>query len=265
MFTYFTDRDGKYQLGALRESAFDPLARTCDFMLKEEAHHMFVGNSGISRVVQRTAELMRHHDTDDLRPHGGLDLRLLQRYLNFHYAVSLDLFGSEASTNAASYYASGLKGRMNEDRYDDDHVLVGGELTLDVVEDGRLRAKVFPALNVVNQMLRLDYVEDCQKGVERWNRVLEDAGIDFRFRLPHQAFGRQVGFYAGAPATPDGVLVDDATYQAGLGEWLPTGADRAYVASLMQPCLEPGRMAGWIAPPSQGINGKPVDYTYVQL
>src|SRR4051795_7834899 len=38
MFTYFTDRDGKYQLGTLKESAFDPLSRTCEFMLKEESH-----------------------------------------------------------------------------------------------------------------------------------------------------------------------------------------------------------------------------------
>ncbi|MFQ5557090.1 MAG: benzoyl-CoA 2,3-epoxidase subunit BoxB, partial [Acidimicrobiales bacterium] len=74
MFTYFTDRDGKYQLGALRESAFDPLSRTCDFMLKEEAHHMFVGASGVGRVVQRTAELMNEHDTDRVAPHGGVDL-----------------------------------------------------------------------------------------------------------------------------------------------------------------------------------------------
>ena len=46
MFTYFTDRDGKFQLCALAESAFDPLARTTKFMLTEEAHHMFVGESG---------------------------------------------------------------------------------------------------------------------------------------------------------------------------------------------------------------------------
>ena len=49
-FTYFTDRDGKFQLASLRESGFDPLSRTCDFMLKEEAHHMFVGATGIGRV-----------------------------------------------------------------------------------------------------------------------------------------------------------------------------------------------------------------------
>jgi len=29
LFTYFTDRDGKYQLASLAESGFDPLARTC--------------------------------------------------------------------------------------------------------------------------------------------------------------------------------------------------------------------------------------------
>ncbi|HJT62053.1 MAG TPA: benzoyl-CoA 2,3-epoxidase subunit BoxB, partial [Burkholderiales bacterium] len=44
-FTYFTDRDGKYQLKSLAESAFDPLSRTCRFMLTEEAHHMFVGET----------------------------------------------------------------------------------------------------------------------------------------------------------------------------------------------------------------------------
>src|SRR5205085_5253793 len=69
------DRDGKYQLASLRESAFDPLSRTCEFMLKEEAHHMFVGASGVGRVVQRTVELMKEHDTDDIRQFGGIDVR----------------------------------------------------------------------------------------------------------------------------------------------------------------------------------------------
>ena len=102
-FTYFTDRDGKYQLASLRESGFDPLSRTCDFMLKEEAHHMFVGAGGIGRVAQRTVELMKEHDTPDVRPFGGIDVATLQRYVNFHYSVSLDLFGAETSTNAANY------------------------------------------------------------------------------------------------------------------------------------------------------------------
>ena len=74
MFSFFTDRDGKYQLAALAESGFDPLSRTCRFMLTEEAHHMFVGEAGIGRVVQKTCELMREHKTDDVRRHGGIDL-----------------------------------------------------------------------------------------------------------------------------------------------------------------------------------------------
>ena len=122
-FTYFTDRDGKYQLASLRESAFDPLSRTCDFMLKEEAHHMFVGASGIARVVQRTVDLMKQHDTADVNELGGIDVATLQRYLNFHCSVSLDLFGAETSTNAANYFAAGLKGRFQEERRDDDHRL----------------------------------------------------------------------------------------------------------------------------------------------
>ena len=102
MFTYFTDRDGKFQLASLAESGFDPLSRTCRFMLTEEAHHMFVGETGVGRVVQRTCDLMKEHDTDDIRPFGGIDLMTLQKYLNFHFSVSCDLFGQELSTNAAT-------------------------------------------------------------------------------------------------------------------------------------------------------------------
>src|SRR5919106_2459810 len=103
MFCFFTDRDGKYQLASLAESGFDPLSRTCRFMLTEEAHHMFVGETGVSRVVQRACEIMREHKTEDVRRHGGIDLPTIQKYMNFHYSVSLDLFGSEVSTNAANF------------------------------------------------------------------------------------------------------------------------------------------------------------------
>ncbi len=265
LFTYFTDRDGKYQLGALRESAFDPLARTCDFMLKEEAHHMFVGASGISRVIARTCELMAAHDTDDVGPHGGVSLEMLQRYLNFHYSVSLDLFGAEASTNAANYYAAGLKGRFDEASYDDDHVLTDGFYEVATVDDGELTTLSRPAINLVNAQLRSSYSDDCEKGLRRWNRVIAEAGVDFELRLPHVGFNRRVGLFAEANVTPDGQVVDDATWEAERARYLPSDADHTHVASLMQRCVEPGQMAGWIAPPARGINTKPVDYTYVRL
>ena len=64
MFTSFTDRDGKMQLEALAQSGFDPLSRTCRFMLTEEGHHMFVGKSGVERILRATCAAMnatRHH------------------------------------------------------------------------------------------------------------------------------------------------------------------------------------------------------------
>ena len=115
MFTMFTDRDGKYQLLALAESGFDPLARTTRFMLTEEAHHMFVGETGVERIVQRTAELMKQDPNGDARAQGGIPLDVIQKYLNLWFALSLDLFGGEISTNAASFFAAGLKGRYKED------------------------------------------------------------------------------------------------------------------------------------------------------
>ena len=265
LFTYFTDRDGKYQLGALRESAFDPLSRSCDFMLKEEAHHMFVGASGIGRVAQRTCEVMCEHDTDDVRPYGVIDLPTLQKYVNFHYSVSLDLFGSETSTNAANYYSTGLKGRFNESDFDDDHVLAGRSSTITSIEDGRFVERELSALTLVNQTLRDDYTEDCAKGVRRWNRVIEEAGVDFELKLPHQGFHRQVGHYRDHHVTPDGRIVGEDEWNRTVDAYLPTDDDRDYVVSLMQPVYEPGKMAGWIAPPASGINTQPVDYDYVRL
>src|SRR6201999_3910421 len=167
MFTYFTDRDGKFQLGTLKESAFDPLSRTCEFMLKEEAHHMFVGTTGVQRTVERTAELMRIHGTDDVWQHGGIPLSVIQKYLNFQYSVSLDLFGSEQSTNAGNYYSSGLKGRWMEGRRHDDHVLVDGVREMSYVADGEIRTKTVPMLSAMNLDLRDEYASDCASGVKR--------------------------------------------------------------------------------------------------
>src|SRR6186997_1276057 len=171
MFTYFTDRDGKCQLASLAESGFDPLSRTCRFMLTEEAHHMFVGESGVQRIVQRTCELMREHRTDDVRKHGGLDLATIQKYINFHCSVSLDLFGSEVSTNAANFYTMGLKGRFEETKKDDDHTLKGATYTVADLAGDRIGTREEAALVSLNERLRDDYVADCQRGVSRWNQV----------------------------------------------------------------------------------------------
>src|SRR5690606_25294410 len=172
MFTYFTDRDGKFQLSSLVESGFDPLARTTRFMLTEEAHHMFVGESGVSRIIQRTCEVMNELKVDDparVRAAGVIDLETLQRYLNFHFSVTIDLFGADQSSNAAIFYSSGLKGRYEEGKRTDDHVLKDDSYTILDVVDGRIVEKEIPMLNALNEVLRDDFIRDSVAGVNRWN------------------------------------------------------------------------------------------------
>ncbi len=265
MFTYFTDRDGKYQLGTLKESAFDPLSRTCEFMLKEEAHHMFVGTTGIDRVVKRSTELMREHQTEEIAPHGGIALNVIQKYINFHFSVSLDLFGGETSTNAANYFTAGLKGRWQETRRKDDHLLTDDTSEIEAMVDGQLTAQEVPSLLALNHDLRTEYVADCESGVKRWNKVLSDAGLDVRLHLPHVGFNRQVGLFAGTKVSPTGEVLTEEQWAARAATWLPTPEDKTHVQSLMQPVYERGKIANWIAPPNQGINGQPFDYEYVHL
>jgi benzoyl-CoA 2,3-dioxygenase component B len=265
MFTYFTDRDGKYQLASLAESGFDPLSRTCRFMLTEEAHHMFVGETGVGRVVQRTCELMRQWKTDEVRRYGAIDLATLQKYLNFHYSVSLDLFGSEVSTNAANFYTMGLKGRFEEAKKTDDHQLKQATYPVTELCGERMTVRERPALPSLNERLRDDYIADCQRGVDRWNRVIKEHDIDFALRLPHRAFHRKIGTFADVRVSPEGRLLTETEWDATKHAWLPTPEDDAYVQSLMQPVTERGKFAGWIAPPARGVNGQPVDFEYVRL
>jgi benzoyl-CoA 2,3-dioxygenase component B len=271
MFTFFTDRDGKMQLESLAQSGFDPLSRTCRFMLTEEAHHMFVGETGVSRVLQRTCDAMKAagiedpNDIDRVRSLGVIDLPTMQKKMNLHYSLSLDLFGSEVSTNAANFYNSGLKGRFQETKIDDDHRLTSDIYQVLKLVDGKPTLVDEPALTALNMRLRDDYTEDCAKGVERWNKVIEKAGVNFRLSLPHTAFHRQIGEFANVQATPKGIIVSDAEWQKVKDDYLPSTADGDFIASLMVPVSEPGQFANWIAPPKVGIDNKPGDFEYVRI
>ncbi|MGH7837480.1 MAG: benzoyl-CoA 2,3-epoxidase subunit BoxB [Candidatus Binataceae bacterium] len=265
MFTYFTDRDGKYQLASLAESGFDPLARTCRFMLTEEAHHLFVGEMGVARVVARTCALMREHRTANVGAYGGVELALLQKYLNFHYAVSLDLFGSELSTNAANYFTAGLKGRFRESDRADDHQLSDQKYEIPRAAGDELVKEEQPALLALNEILRDDYVADSTRGVARWNRIIKEAGIDFALTLPHRGFNRRIGEFANLSLTPDGRIVAREEWNADVGNWLPAPAERDFVASLMRPATRPAEFSSWIAPPARGINHQAPDFAYVRL
>ena len=264
MFTMFTDRDGKYQLLALAESSFDPLSRTTRFMLTEEAHHMFVGETGVERIVQRTAELMKQDKNEDARNQGGLPLDMIQRYLNLWFALSLDLFGGEISSNAASFFAAGLKGRYKEDSFDE-HLALDQAYRMAVPKGGTVVEEEIALRTAMNEVLRDAYVEDCQRGVDRWNKRLAEEGIGFELRLPSKRFYRHIGLYADMPFDPEGRPVSREEWDGRREAWLPSDADRAYVATLQKPVYEVGKIANWIARPARGIKGQPFEYEYVRL
>jgi len=271
MFTYFTDRDGKMQLESLAQSGFDPLSRTCRFMLTEEAHHMFVGETGVGRVIQRTCEAMLAagiddpYDVDKIRALGVIDLPTIQKKLNLHYTLSLDLFGREVSTNAANAYNAGIKGRFMEHRIDDDHQLNGATYAVTRMVDDQIILEDVPALTAINMRLRDDYTKDAAGGVGRWNKAIAKTGIEFELTLPHEGFHRQIGAFAGATINPAGQVISATEYDELKSTWLPSRADGEFIESLMVPVSEPGQYAGWIAPPKVGIDNQPGDFEYVKL
>ena len=229
---------------------------------------MFVGESGVSRIIQCTCEAMKANRTDDpakLRALGVIDLPTIQRYLNFHFSVTIDLFGADQSSNAATFFTSGLKGRFEETKRDDDHLLKDRTYRVLQVVDGRLVEHEVPMLNALNEVLRDDFIKDSIGGVERWNKVIEKAGIDFRLKVPHKAFHRKIGSLSQVRVSPDGRVVSEAEWNANVDKWLPSEADRAYVASLMGRVVEPGKFANYIAPPAVGINRQPIDFEYVRF
>ncbi|MBR58418.1 MAG: benzoyl-CoA 2,3-epoxidase subunit BoxB [Myxococcales bacterium] len=267
-FAMFTDRDGKYQLAALAESAFDPLARATQFMLTEEAFHLFVGETGVDRVVRRTAELMMQDPNGDVRKLGGIPLDIIQRYINEWYSASLDLFGGEDSSNAATYFATGLKGRYKETtkgRYAD-HVALGESYSLDRPDDkGGVMTEDIPMRRAMNAVLQDSYRSDCERALNRWNKSLAKAGCPERLSLPSPRFNRLQGVFMDFAALPDGTPITREEWESKRATFLPSEADRDYVKSLMTKVYEPGKMANWIAAPAKGVNGRPQDFEYVRF
>lgn len=226
---------------------------------------MFVGQTGLGRVIERSCQLLKEHDGRDLRELGAIPLEIVQKYVNFWSSSSNDLFGGEVSSNASNFFGAGLKGRANEEKLELDHKALEGVYAMEVFESGRLQKKDVALRNAMNEVLRDEYVSDNEKGIEYFNKICERHGVGFRFSLPHRRFNRRIGMFSEARFDPSGKLIDEATWNANVAAWLPTEAERAYVQSLMVPCVERGKIAGWIAPPAKGIDGKPFEYEYVRL
>jgi benzoyl-CoA 2,3-dioxygenase component B len=122
-----------------------------------------------------------------------------------------------------------------------------------------------PALRSINSRLLDDYIADCQGGIDRWNKTIEKYGINFKITQPHKGFNRKIGEFKGHRISPDGKVITQEQWQAGVGDWLPNDDDMAFISSLMKPCIEPGKFASWIAPPRVGINNQPLEFEYVKI
>ena len=232
---------------------------------------MFVGETGVGRTIQATVDAMKAagitdpYDVNKVRDLDVIDLPTIQKKLNLHYTLSLDLFGGEVSTNAANAFNAGIKGRYQEHKLDDDHKLTNATYPVTQVVDGQIKLIDAPALTAMNMRLRDDYIKDAAGGLKRWNKIIDKAGIDFQLKMPHEGFHRQIGAFSAHSITPEGELVSKEAWEARRDEWLPTKEDGAFIQSLMKPCYEPGKYASWIAPPKVGIDNKPGDFEYVKL
>jgi benzoyl-CoA 2,3-dioxygenase component B len=185
-YTCFIDRDGKYQLTMLHHSSFAPLSRSMGPMLKEEAFHLFTGQSGLSRIIKA----------------GKIPLNILQKYLNKWLSTGYDLFGKDRSSAAARFYRWGFKGRFNE------------ATATEPPKD----------LDRLNEEARnLYYQEDCEV-IKGLNALLPEGQPELR--APDMKFNRQIGDYAGQRYSVDGKPLSEAEYQKHLEEVLPGPADQ---------------------------------------
>ncbi len=225
---------------------------------------MFVGETGVMRVVQRACDLMKRDPNEDARAQGGIDLPMVQRYINYWYSSSLDLFGGEISSNAADFFGAGLKGRAFESKKFEDHIALDGTYEVDVITNGKVETTRVPMRNAMNEILRDQYVQDNERGVARWNKAIRKRDIDFELTLPHRRFNRKMGIYRGHQFDPEGNPITEEQFKARRDEWLPDDQDREHIKNLMRPVLEPGKMANWLGAPARGINGKPIEFEYIR-
>ena len=222
MFTMFTDRDGKSQLLSLSESSLDPLSRTTRFMLTEEAHHMFVGETGIARIIERTCQLMkeagysggraqarRHRPADDPEVHQPL----VQPQPRSARQRDLDQRRVVLRQRPEGARAGREVGRPPRHRG-----------VLRARRAGRTAAssaKPIPMRTAMNEVLRDWYVGDCEAGVQRWNKIFERHGMSDRLRLPDRKFNRGIGMFSSLHFDPAGAPLSDAEWERRKHEWLP--------------------------------------------
>jgi benzoyl-CoA 2,3-dioxygenase component B len=150
-------------------------------MLKEEAFHLFTGQSGLSRIVKA----------------GKVPIPILQKYLNKWLSTGYDLFGKDHSSAAARFYRWGFKGRFNE------------ATATEPPND----------LDRLNEEARnLYYQEDCEI-IDGLNALVPEGQP--KLRAPDMKFNRQIGDYAGKLYSVEGAPLTEAEYSEHLAKVLP--------------------------------------------
>jgi benzoyl-CoA 2,3-dioxygenase component B len=154
-------------------------------MLKEEAFHLFTGQTGLSRIVKA----------------GKIPIEIVQKYLNKWLSTGYDLFGKDRSGSAARFYRWGFKGRFDE-----------------------ATAKEPPKdLERLNEEARLLYYkEDCEI-IESLNKLIPEGKP--KLRAPDMKFNRQIGDYVGQRYSVTGEPLGEAEYAAHLKQVLPGAED----------------------------------------
>ena len=163
------------------------------------------------------------------------------------------------SSNAASFFSAGMKGRVQEPKYTD-HMALEGSYAV--------AGEEIPLRNAMNEVLRDSYIEDCEKCLDRWNRVITEHEISYHLRLPDRRFHRHIGAYAAHRFDPAGHRLTQEQWDQRRDEFLPSAKDFAYVRNLMAPhpkaIPEPGKISHWISKPTTGIHGMPFEFEYVR-
>jgi benzoyl-CoA 2,3-dioxygenase component B len=184
-YTCFIDRDGKYQLTMLHHSSFAPLSRSMGPMLKEEAFHLFTGQSGLARIIKA----------------GKVPIEILQKYLNKWLSTGYDLFGKDHSSSAARFYRWGFKGRFDE-------------------AGASAPPKDLDRLN--EEARNLYYREDCEV-IDNLNALIPEGKP--KLEAPDMKFNRQIGDYAGKMYSIDGCPMSESIYREHLKNVLPGPED----------------------------------------
>src|SRR6185369_2783320 len=99
--------------------------------------------------------------------------------------------------------------------------VLDGHYKMTVVENGKLAEKDVPMRTAMNEVLRDNYVDDCQRAVDKWNRTLDKAGQSERLRLPSRRFHRQQGIFSGMHFDMDGRLLTADEWARNKDAWLP--------------------------------------------